>query len=143
MHIIDIKRISEALREAKDKQRMNEGNPLSEASIEARACIECFSFVLECCKKNSDNADLEYTAHVLLNTQEEKQIKLDIPIDAARCENVSVLAKMLEVNSPENFKFWVTAALPVTKENIEIERQQEKTLKEIAGDDDISARIRD
>ena len=130
MHIIDIKRISEALREAKDKQRMNEGNPLSEASIEARACIECFSFVLECCKKNSDNADLEYTAHVLLNTQEEKQIRLDVPIDAARFgkESMSVFVKMLELNSPQNFKFWVTAALPVTKENIEIERQQEDKL---------------
>jgi hypothetical protein len=51
MHIIHIKRIEEALQQARDKQRNHRGNPLSEASIEAKACIDCFEFVLGQCKE--------------------------------------------------------------------------------------------
>ncbi len=51
MHIIETKRIKDALQQAYDKQRKHADSPMSEASIEARACIECFEFVLEHCIK--------------------------------------------------------------------------------------------
>lgn len=48
---INIKRIQSALQSARDKQRKHAGNGLSEASIEARVCIEIFTFILEECIK--------------------------------------------------------------------------------------------
>lgn len=51
MHSIDIKRIEEALQQARDKLRQNEDSPLSEASIEARTSIGCLEFVLKSCVK--------------------------------------------------------------------------------------------
>lgn len=51
MHIIDIKLIEEALQQAKDKLRNNENRPMSEAAIEAKACIDCFEYVLKNCLK--------------------------------------------------------------------------------------------
>ena len=48
MATIDKLKIETALREANDKLRKNSNRPMSEACIEARACIDCFKFVLSC-----------------------------------------------------------------------------------------------
>lgn len=58
MTIINKKMIKAALKEAQAKLRNHQGNPLSERYIEAKASIDCFTYVLELCK---DNADLLFT----------------------------------------------------------------------------------
>lgn len=52
MTTIDIKPIEEALKQAKDKLRNHANKPLSEPYIEAKACIECFEWVLELCRED-------------------------------------------------------------------------------------------
>lgn len=53
MAFISKNMIEAALKEAEEKMRLNEGNPLSERYIEAKASVACFKYVLDLCNEKA------------------------------------------------------------------------------------------
>jgi len=78
----------------------------------------------------SDNT-LEYTVHIGWFAEGEP-VSISIPLDVSRVPDIHQFGVRLVKHSPKYFQCWITAMLPQTPENIEIEKQHEQKLMQDA-----------
>lgn len=70
---------------------------------------------------------IEITLNIFIPTPDPQRVS--IPIDMGRCNNIQEVEQFLKRNSTDMIKMWLTGQLPMTSENIQIEKDQENKLQ--------------